>query len=169
MTASETFTLPDQPTNGESKFVPLGGRGLGSPLGYYQISANLDDAATTGYNSIKCFLDDRYTAIVSHLAVGKTQAAVANCVWRARLTPTQDFLVDLTGYDDLTNIDPQISSVRVPALEIVDGDGVSYVQSIIEENAIGDNHQMYCLMYVFDKNVRNQVPLGVILNSLGGR
>lgn len=169
MTASTEFILPAQPANGTTVFIPLGGRGLGSPLGYYQINANLDDAAGTGYNSIKCFLDDRYTAIVSHMGVAKTQASVANCVWNARLTPTQKWIEDLTGFDDLTNIDPQIASVRVPTLEIVDGDGVSYVQSIIEENALGDNHEMSVLMYVFDKNVRNQVPLSVILNSLGGR
>lgn len=129
----------------------------------------MDDAAGTGYNSIQVFHDERYAAIVSHVGVSKTQAAVANCVWNLRATPTQSWMVDLVGYDDLTNLDPQISDVRIPALEIVDGDGQSYVQSIIEENAAGDNHEMNCVIYVFDKNVRTQAPLSVILNSLGGR
>jgi len=169
VTAALSWTLPAQPATGSAVFIPLAGSGRPGPLGYYQINASLDDAATTGYNSIQCFFDLRYCHVVSHIAVDKTQATVANAVWNARVTPTQAWMVDLVGYDDLTNIDPQISDVRVPELEIVDGDGTTYIQSIIEENAIGDTHTMKAVIYVFDKNIRNTVPLQLILSSLGGR
>lgn len=169
MTVAETFTLPAQPTTGTARFIPLAGSGVLGPLGYYQIAVTLDDLASTGYNKIRCILDKRYTHIVSHCGVTKIQASVANAVWSLKVSPSQQWIVDLVGYDDLTSADPQIADVRTPNLEIIDGDGSAYIESLIEENAIGDTHGFTAVIYVFNKNIRNMVPLHIILGSLGGR
>lgn len=168
MSVSETFTLPAQPTTGEVVFIPLGGSGYGSPLGYYQVKATLVDGGTTGFNSIKCFLDDRYANIVSHLGMTKVQATPTALLWNARLTPTQSIYKTATA-QNIAGIAPDVADVIVPVLEIVDGDGSTFIESIVEQDAVADIHAMNAIIYVFAKNIRTTTPLSVILNSLGGR
>lgn len=168
MSVADTFALPAEPAAGSVVFIPLAGKGLGSPLGYYQIKATLADTGTSGFNSIKCFLDERYASIVSHMGMTKIQATPTDLLYNARLTPTQSIFKTVTS-QNIAGIAPDVADVVVPELEIVDGDGINFVESIVEQDAVGDTHAMNVLIYVFDKNVRQLAPLSVILNSLGGR
>lgn len=168
MSVAETFTLPDQPTTGSAVFIPLGGSGFGSPLGYYQVKAQLVDTGTTGFNSIKCFLDDRYTNVVSHIGMTKTQDTPTDLLWKAGLTPTQS-IFQLVVAGNIAGIAPDVAAVVTPVLELVDGDGINFIDSIVEQDAVSDIHAMNAVIYVFDKFIRTTTPLSIILNSLGGR
>lgn len=168
MSVAETFALPAQPTTGTSTFIALGGSGKGSPLGYYQVKATLVDTGTSGFNSIKCFLDERYINVVSHIAMTKVQATPTALLWNARTTPTQSIFKTATA-QNITGIGPDVADIVVPELELVDGDGTTFIESIVEQDAVGDIHAMNALIYVFDKFIRTTTPLSIILNSLGGR
>lgn len=147
------------------------GTGVGFPKGYYVIRAEQDDTGTAGFNSIKANLDPRYLAVVSHMGVQKTQATVAAISVNARLTETQAFFNEVAG-QTIAGINPSVGAVFVPSLELVEParpGANDFVESIVNQAAIGDTHFMRVVIYCWDINARQTASLGEIFGSIGGR
>lgn len=175
MAVSTTVALPDQPAVGVVHRTPLGGDGFRAPLAAYIVdNLQLTGDASGGGASLMVTMDERFCALVAYLTFSATQATDQDIDVRYRLDTSSASSPVATQVQSrrLEFIVPQVSSATIndvwtPTPVIVPGDGAGGLCSVEVKNEDTDIYRLSVLIYIFDINVRQVMPMGPLLWARG--
>jgi len=158
---TETVTLPDQPpAGGQTHRTPLGGDGFRAPMAAYIVD-NMLATGDAGGGPIVCQvnMDERFCSLVAYLTVSMTQASQTDIDLRFRV---QHRRAEATGISPA-----QISEVWVPVPVIIPGGGAGGLITAGALNVDTDLFRLSALIYLFNINVRQVMPMGPLLWARG--
>lgn len=169
MAINSAVTLPAQPAAGLTTFVPLGGTGTLSPLGYFLVELDLVGDAGGGNASLTINGDPRYTnqfAFVN-LKIDVATAAAEFVVSMRLNTAVILNQIQVNGTMPLIDItQPTSSFVWVPPPMLWETAGaLSFVTPNV---AATETYRLFTQVMVWDKNVTHQTPYGYIAQSFPG-
>lgn len=160
MAVDDTFTLPDQPATGSTRYIPLGGDGWSNPHSMYEITVSLIGDATGGQNVILVNMDGRWECTV----------IVADGVISANLSRTLVFEIRANGGAFSRGIiDTKqggagigVASSQYSPPPLFD------VQSIAlrGQNIDMETNILNVWIYNFRKGAKNRVPMNSLLASI---
>ncbi len=175
MSVAETITLPGQPASGVVHRTPLGGDGFAAPMAAYIVdNMELTGAAGSGNITATILMDERFCSLVAYATVSITQATDQNMGVRYRLdtslasSPVATQVQSRFLTAGSSNTSPAtINDVWVPVPVILPGDGGGGLLSVGSVNFDTDLFRVSALIYLFDINVRQVMPMGPLLWARG--
>jgi len=171
----ETTVLPNQPATGATHRTPLGGDGYRAPMAAYIV----DNMAVTGDAGgggalLQVQMDERFCSLVAYLTVSLTQATDADIDVRYRLDTSQASSPVATQVQGrrLEFTVAQVSSATIndvwaPIPVIIPGGGAGGLFSAEFKNVDTDIYRLSALVYLFNINVRQVMPMGPLLWARG--
>jgi len=178
MAISQTMTLPNQPgspLSGAVHRTPLGGDGFRAPMAAYILdNIQLTGDAGGGAVTIQVNMDERFCSLVAYMVYSNSQATPAAVGIRFRIDTAEGS----------SPIAPQVQSVFASALAstvstssineiftptpvIIPGGGAGGLITVASTNALSDNNRLSALIYLFNINVRQVMPMGPLLWARG--
>ncbi len=175
MAVAETVVLPNQPTAGAVHRTPLGGDGYRAPMAAYIIdNFTLAGDATGTSLTGQIGMDERFCALLAYVTLSITQATDQDIDVRYRLDTSQassPVAPQVQGRRlefTVSNISTAtINDVWTPVPVIVPGGGAGGLLSVGVVNRDTDAVRISALIYLFNINVRQVMPMGPLLWARG--
>lgn len=169
MSVTTTVTLPAQPTQGVSEFVPLGGNGKSAPLGCYFVRAEVDGDAGGGSATVSINFDRRYTNLVAYLnptiavdaAAGDFAVRIGTAVGSQQVQVTGTIPHIATG----TVTDNASFLWYPPPLYF---QGVGNGSFFCPNVGVNETYKLFAEIFVFDINVKRLAPMPVLQMNVPG-
>lgn len=175
MAVTETVTLPDQPTIGFVRYVPLGGNGYQAPFAQYVIdNFALAGDVSGGAVQHQVIMDPRYSSLVAYLSITNVQASSADMDFKLRIDSNapQSSIANQIESGVITAISATVSSATankiwspVPTIMPGGGEGGLIMSEVL--NVDGDLTRLSALIYLFNIDVRIVSPIGPLLWARG--
>ncbi len=173
MSVSINNTLPAQPSQGRTEFIPLGGDGRQAPLGCYLCRLEVDGDAGAGSAVLTLTLDVRYTNLV---------AVIQPAVEAAAGAPEMDLVL---SPDSVASTRPQFNVVgTMPQVTAATsfGDNASFLWYpppvyFSQEGLVAfatanvgalETYKLTVEVYVFHPDVRQLTPLPFLQMNVPG-
>lgn len=163
---TETVVLPNQPTVGSVKYVPLGGDGYTAPHAAYEIrNFQITGDDQLGKAQLTLDMDQRFCCLVSY-AVGQiAQGTAADADFRFSLGGSLEQGV-------ITKTAATLSTVTIgrtwrPPPVLQEGGSNAPQLRMVYENVDADVYFLTSLIYLFNIRAREVGPLGYLLWSQG--
>jgi len=170
MSVQEVFTLPNQPSDGTVEFIPLGGDGFTSPIGFYQLrDIQLAGDASGGSAQFLVTMDDRYVSLVSFVTGQVVQATGADVDFRWFLSGTFIATVIESG----TDVNPSSTLGDTPGHTwfppplLLPGGGAVGTATIRWPNVNTEIYDISAHIFLFNIRVREFTQLGPLFWSRG--
>ncbi len=177
MSVAEILTLPAQPVTGATHRTPLGGDGYKAPMAAYIVdNFTLVGDATGGSPGISFTvnMDERFCALVAYAVLSVSQASGTALGLRFRID---------TGQGS-SPVAPQLQNIAAAAIAgtansatinetwnpiplIIPGDGAQGLLQMTTTNIDTDTYRFSALIYLFNVNVRQVMPMGPLLWARG--
>lgn len=170
ISVAETLVLPNQPTDGTLRYVPLGGDGFVSPFAAQALRGfELTGDASSGNIEFNVTLDPRFVNLVSLLTISIKQATSADAEFAMDLA--SDEVVALrSGLIVAVSSLVTLSEVRFtwvpPATLLPGGDKNSRLRCQVL-NVNGDVASFDLWTYLFNIRVRETTPIAPLLWAQG--
>jgi len=174
VSVAETLILPNQPTSGIVSRISLGGDGFSSPMAAYTVANfQLTGDGTGGQVTFTVQLDDRFCALVAYASIGASQPTATNISVRFRLdsAPTgQGFAPQVYQPSVVANsLNLNAQTIRAqwtPHAVITPGsDVINLSCAIINVDLVV--HNFSAMIYLFNINARQRVPIEYLLRAVG--
>lgn len=172
MSVAIVVTLPDQPSQGQTVYIPLGGDGRQAPLGCYFVTAEVDGDAGGGTASITINFDPRYTNLVAYCNFLITADAAAG-----------DFMIRLQGAatdtspprPQIVGTIPQVATTVTPENAAflwypppVFFQGVGNARSTVPNVGVLETYKLQLEVLVFDIDIRRLTGLPLLMLNVPG-
>lgn len=170
MAVTETVALPAQPVVGATTEVPLAGDGYYAPHSQTNVRINLDADVSSGNITAFIEMDPRWTSIVAWAALEVASMAATRQA-NFRILSSENISMSsmqLITQSTLGNAAEFNGCVWVPPPFILPGPIRNTTSSIRVGFLNTDSEDIIfdCVIYNFQKDVRNRVPLQWIHSSL---
>jgi len=173
MSVTATVTFPSQPASGTLKYVPLGGNGYTDPFAMYQLKDfSVTGDATGGTASLHVIMDNRYCCMLAYASM--TSAATGTdpmsirWVWGSdtggespQAFRFQEAPVSPLGFGS------RVSDTWVPQAFMQGSDPVALRLSVASVNEDTDAVVMHAVIYLYNINARNRVPMSQLVKAQG--
>jgi len=175
MAVTDAWTLPAQPpTRGTTTYVPLGGDGWSAPFAMYVVdNAEVDMDVSGGGAFLTITMDDRYTALISYatLVVHQQTSGVDKNVKIQVLggADVGQFYMQGLGQSIGALFAPEVAFTWSPPAVLLPG-GASRSPSlrfVTANDVTGDILGASCMIYLFNNDVRQKMPIGPLLAARG--
>lgn len=175
MAVAVTLQLPNQPSTGAVHRTPLGGDGFRAPMASYivdnfQISGNVSGGSLLGTVN----MDERFCALVAYITTSITQTTPADTDLRLRLdtsganSPVAAQVQSIAAANISATVSTAtINEIWTPTPTILPGSGAGALFSVQGLNNDGDLFRISALIYLFNINVRQVMPMGPLLWARG--
>lgn len=174
MSVVATMTLPQQGATGVLRYTPLGGNGMSSPKGMYQLrNFAVTGDVSGGSIKLQVVMDDRFCCMVAYATMlyAGTGTDPMPIRWLfggsiGGISPDQvrqvaaDVVPTTVGGD-------RVQDMWVPPA-FVHGSDPNLTLEISTINEDGDVLQLHASIFVFDINARQRVPFELLVASRGG-
>jgi len=168
-----SFELPNQPAVGSTVLQPLGGNGFTSPHSVYQIQSSLVSDASVGASNLYIRFDPRYVQVVANVLIAVNSGAAAitvNASIRGELggrLQIRHSMADLpvSGLGATAQVSWTPEPMAVSASSALLATELPYIRATID-NVDTETLTIYALVYNFDKNARERVPLTDLFSFL---
>lgn len=175
MAIAVTLQLPNQPSTGAVHRTPLGGDGYRAPMAAYIVdNFQATNAAGGGASTLTVQMDERFCSLVAYATLSMTQATPADIDARYRLDTTQASSpiapqvqgrrIEFTDSDIST---ATINDIWTPTPVIIPGGGAGGILTMGVVNIDTDLFRLSALIYLFNINVRQVMPMGPLLWARG--
>ncbi len=173
ISVTEAFTLPNQPTIGTVRFVPLGGDGFKAPSHAYSIfDASIVGDAGGGNARIQATMDNRYCSLVSYRCGQNQQVSALDADFR--LSVTGGDVPEQLSQGAATAISAGVSLRTIgqtfsPTPIVLPGGSFSDAPRVIFRmaNVLDDEYFLNAWIFCFDIRVRELTPMGPLLWARG--
>ncbi len=169
MSVASTVILPAVPTDGTTRYEPFAGAGYMAPLAEYFTRVNLTMDASGGTASVFIQFDERYTSAVSFInfhIVGSATAVEYAITMQNTGQPGEAFAITVTGRTVLIDSSRTVFNNSLlwypPALWFEQSGELI----VVVDNVDGDSLHVKAQILLFDADVRNKVPLNILMLNL---
>lgn len=171
MSVSSSVTLPAQPTQGVTEFIPLGGDGKYSPLGCYFCRLEIDGDAGGGNASLTINFDRRYTNLVAYVNLAiQADAAAGDFLTRlqpiASATPAQQLICGTIPHVATAIATDNAAFLWYPPPVYYQGRGLSFTG--FPNVGVNETYKVTVEIYVFDIDIRRLTPLNFLQMNVPG-
>ncbi len=165
-----TVRLPEQPTTGTVRYIPLGGDGFVAPFAAYAINSHQVTGDATGTTAtLRVLMDPRFCSLTAFSTLQIQQATPGDVACRMDLSgagyPGQPVSVVMTSIGLVSVVN--VSNTYKPVPVVMPGGGEDVALGAVALNVDTDIYTVNALIYLFDISVREKTPMGPLLWARG--
>lgn len=167
MSVFDTVQLPNQPTSGETIWVPLGGNGYTAPHSMFEVNIELNNDASGGDTRLKILMDPRWECIVHRCeAVVSSSAAQAEFTFNLNIDQLNGFPpkvpMNYQGEMDLSTL----NGTSAAFWDLPPHIDAQQMQLVLDNVDATEVSIFRCWVYNFKKDASQRTPLGLLLSSI---
>ena len=160
MSVSSDFDIPSQPSDGEARFIPLGGDGRTAPSHQYYVVSSLDGDVSGGIATVRIGLDPRYSHMIDWINP-QVEGSTGDVLCRVTQAFTDEhFLRSYVTCKDLgfAPSGPRAGVVLSPPSTMMGSFGASAIACVFP-NVNGETYEVQLSVYAFDIRARELTPI----------